>query len=110
MLGAAIAIAAVPAPPAAAQDDQVRYALAGGCCVLRAQSAGRLVARAANGAYTASAADAAGAERFRLQATALGRYLLYTRAAEFVAAVPSPLPILTQERVGTRQNAHEKAD
>jgi hypothetical protein len=110
VVGTAIAMPAVHAPPAAAQADEARYALAGGCYALRAQSPARLVARTPTGAYTASAADIAGAERFRLQATALGSYLLYTRAADFMAAVPGVIPLVSPERVGTRERASEKAD
>jgi hypothetical protein len=94
-------------PAASAQD---RFSLAGGCWVLRAQAPGRLVARTSGGSYAASAGDAAGAERFRLQATDLGRYLLYTRSGEFVAAVPGALPVLAAEQVGTASAPSEKAD
>jgi microsomal dipeptidase-like Zn-dependent dipeptidase len=112
---AGLAVAAVsiaPAGPetAAAQADQPRFALAGGCYALRAQAPGRLVAKAAGGSWSASAADVAGAERFRMQATALGRYLLYTRAGDFMAAVPGTLPLVTAEGVGTAAAPSDKAD
>ena len=77
---------------------------------MRAQAPGRVVAPAPNGGWAASAADPSGGERFRLQATTLGRYLLYARGRDFMAAVPGALPILTQERVGTRAAAHDKGD
>jgi microsomal dipeptidase-like Zn-dependent dipeptidase len=92
---------------AAAQD---RFALASGCYAMRAQAPAGLVAKAADGSYTASAADVAGAERFRLQATALGHYLLYTRAGDFMAAVPGALPLVSAESVGSAAQASEKAD
>ena len=60
---AALAVAAALMPAAASAAD--RYALAGGC-------------------YTAT--GVAGAEQVRLQATALGRYLLYTKDGKFLTA------------------------
>ena len=61
-----------------------RYALANGCYALRSESLGKLVAKAGAG-YTASAADPAGAEAFRMQATRLGSYLFYSPARQFMA-------------------------
>jgi hypothetical protein len=58
----AIAVLAVTAAPAGAQD---RYSLAGGCF---------------------AAQGVAGAEQVRMQATTLGRYLLYRPDGTFVAA------------------------
>jgi len=59
--------------PAAAADI---YAYANGCYALRDTDTDRYVARDALG-YSASARTAGAATPFRLQATALGRYLLY---------------------------------
>ena len=73
-LGVLFAVLLVAAP-AEAQD---RYALAGGCYVLT--SGGSQVAKTADGGYRL----AAGGERFRLQATALGRYLLYGSGRDFL--------------------------
>jgi hypothetical protein len=79
---AAPAGAAVPtAPPA---GDPV-YALVHGCYALRWVATGQFVAGAPGGGYRAATADAASAEGFRLQATALGRYLLYGRGRDFPA-------------------------
>src|SRR3712207_5650717 len=62
---------ALPAAPAAAQDD-ARYALANGCYGLKSNSLGRQVATDVG--------------PFRMQATQLGRYLLYGKAENFLAA------------------------
>ena len=51
------------------------YALVNGCFGLRSAATGRLVARAGTG-YAASARRLRGAYRLRMQAAALGRYLL----------------------------------
>ena len=80
------------ATEAQAQD---RYALAGGCYGLRSQALDRFVVKNADGGYEASAASVGAAEPFRMQATALGRYLFYGRSRDFVAferseAVPAP--------------------
>ena len=54
---------------------RTRYQFNGQCVALRLEASGRYVT-AASGGYRASAADAAQAEGFRLQASALGRYLI----------------------------------
>ncbi len=69
------------APPPA--GDPV-YDLVGNCYALKSVATGRLVARDGDG-YRASAAGTDGAEGFRMQATALGRYLLYGRMMDFPA-------------------------
>jgi microsomal dipeptidase-like Zn-dependent dipeptidase len=98
------------AGPGAAEGaaDEARYTLAGGCYVLRSQALGTLVAKAAGGRLAANAAGVA--EPLRLQATALGRYLLYTRAGEFASARPGTLPLLSADEVGVAAAASEKAD
>jgi hypothetical protein len=74
--GVALAVAVLLfAAPAKAQD---RYALAGGCYVLT--NGGSQVAKTADGSYRLAARG----ERFRLQATALGRYLLYGSGRDFL--------------------------
>ena len=88
---------------ARAQGDNARYALAGGCYALKSVAAGRFVTKAADGRYVASASSAGAAEPFRMQATALGRYLFYGRKGDFMAAgerqtvtvpgVPAPVPV-----------------
>ncbi|HSI79641.1 MAG TPA: hypothetical protein VK919_03215 [Solirubrobacterales bacterium] len=97
----AIAIACALAGPALAGPGGVagaragaeitRYSLAGGCYALRSEAAGRFAVRDGGG-YRASAESAADAERFRMQATALGRYLLYERAERFLAVAPAAAP------------------
>jgi hypothetical protein len=74
--GVALVLAVLTfAAPASAQD---RYALAGGCYALTAN--GSQVAKSADGGYRLGAQG----ERFRLQATALGRYLLYGAGRDFL--------------------------
>jgi hypothetical protein len=81
-LAAALALAvAVPASPTAAAATRHAapranpYALVNGCFALRSKSAGAFVVRAGGG-YAASGRRLAAALPFRMQATALGRYML----------------------------------
>ena len=83
-----LAAVLIAAPAADAQD---RYALAGGCYGLKSIANGKFAAKTADGAYKAQA-DQAGAERFHLQATDLGRYLLFAKAGDFLAN-GTPLPV-----------------
>jgi len=68
---AALALALVAATPAPADAAPTRYSLAGGCYGLRAAPSGKAVP---------------GAQRLRMQATTLGRYLLYRPNRTFLAA------------------------
>ena len=77
----ALLLAAAAAPAAQAAD---RYAQHGRCAARRADD-GRFVAKSADG-WRATAASAGDAEAFRLQATALGRYLLRARDGSFLVA------------------------
>lgn len=72
-LGATGLVACEPAPPPGPIDI---HAFANGCYALRDDTTGRHVTRDALG-YVANQPDAARATPFRLQATALGRYLLF---------------------------------
>jgi hypothetical protein len=87
-------VAPAKAPPAralaAATGPDRRYALANGCYALRSRSAGRYVAKGGGG-YTASAATVGGAEHFRMQATALGKYLFYGAGRDLMAQAGGPL-------------------
>ena len=67
-------------------EPEDRYALAGGCYAVQAarRPAAGVVAR--RDGFTATAPTAAGAEPFHLQATDLGRYLLFGTAQDFLAA------------------------
>jgi microsomal dipeptidase-like Zn-dependent dipeptidase len=105
----AVALAALAlAAPAAAQEI-TRYSVANGCWALKAPN-GRFVAKSGDG-YRASAATMAGAERFRMRATTLGRYLLYGRAGDFLAAGSGGLPIVTPaNRVESAARASDNAD
>jgi hypothetical protein len=68
---------------ATAEAAETRYSLAGGCFELRSLAAGALVGKTADGDYRAGGGTAA--ERFRMKATELGRYLFYGRAGDFMA-------------------------
>ena len=70
LIGAALAMLAVAPSAAAAADTSSRYSLANGCYTL----------------VGSNGQPVGGAERVRLQATALGRYLLYRPDRTFVAA------------------------
>jgi microsomal dipeptidase-like Zn-dependent dipeptidase len=83
-----LAAVLVAAPAADAQD---RYALAGGCYGLKSLATGGFAAKSADGGYAANAQQQ-GAERFHLQATELGRYLLYGKDRDFLAhGLPEPV-------------------
>ena len=84
-LGAALACA-LAAVPADAQNDerQTRYSLAGGCWAIQPVSGGFL--QRAGAGYNDLGTAPPRSEAFRLQATTLGRYLLYGSKAEFLAA------------------------
>ena len=70
---------------AAPKASAARYALVHGCYALRSVSGGGFAAKSGAG-YSATASGAGAAEHFRMQATGLGRYLLYGRDADFLAA------------------------
>ena len=70
--------------PAAASAD-IRYSPAGGCWAIKDAQSGRFVARDGN-AFKATAASPAQAEPVRFQATALARYLLFTKGGQFLSA------------------------
>ena len=63
------------------------YSYANGCYTLRDTTTGRYVVRDALG-YSASAGTAGAATPFRMQATALGRYLLYGPDGRMPSTVP----------------------
>lgn len=89
----ALVATALSAPVAHAAEDEARYALVHGCYALKSLSKDKFVSK--GGDDYALTADAGQAEAFRMQATALGRYLLYGKAADFLtadgpAAEPSP--------------------
>jgi hypothetical protein len=62
-----------------------RYSIVHGCFALRSSENGNYVARAGAG-YAATAAALGGASPFRMQATDLGKYLLYDPDERFLAA------------------------
>ncbi len=71
------------AEASAAGDEQTRYSLVGNCYSLQLAGNGPFVAKDAIGYGTVGSAG--GAERFRMQATDLGKYLLYGTARDFLA-------------------------
>ena len=106
--GALIAVAAalVAAPAAEAQD---RYSLAGGCYGLAA--GGKAVGKTTDGGYRAGGGTP---QRFRMQATALGSYLLYGADRDFLAngkqpAVPG-LPVGVKERIQGEASPSDSGD
>jgi hypothetical protein len=82
VLAACASVGALAAPNAAAADI---YSYANGCYALRDAASGRFAVKDALG-YAATAPTAAAATPFRLQATALGRYLLYGPDARMPSA------------------------
>ncbi|XAY06207.1 hypothetical protein DSM112329_03071 [Paraconexibacter sp. AEG42_29] len=111
---AAFTATLVPATQAQAADlgPNARYDLVHGCYALKAESGGKLVAKAANG-YAVSADGVATAEPFRLQATRLGDYLLYGKAGDFLSTTaggavvtstdPGPAADFTVDRAAGNQ-------
>jgi hypothetical protein len=90
----ALALALIGPPTASAQDDPDRYSLVHGCYALHSESAGAFVAQAGSN-YTATAAAVAGAEPFRMQATDLGKYLLYGADRDFLSISQlDPIPVV----------------
>lgn len=82
-LAAAAAAVIVLPGPAAAAPEQNRYSLADGCYALQ-PAAGGFVQKSGGGYDTRGTAPPR-SEAFRMQATALGRYLLYGRDRDFLA-------------------------
>jgi hypothetical protein len=89
---AAYSVAPAKAPPAralaAATGNDRRYALANGCYAFRSRSTGRYIAKD-RGGYAVSAATKGAAEPFRMQATALGRYIFYGPDHQMMSGVRS---------------------
>jgi hypothetical protein len=88
----ACAAFAVPQSEASASTASAsdRYSLVHGCFGLRSAANGGFVTKAGEG-YDTSAGTTGGAEPFRMQATDLGRYLLYGAAEDFLAVSPTPV-------------------
>jgi microsomal dipeptidase-like Zn-dependent dipeptidase len=88
----ACAVAGAVAAPSASAADVYHYA--NGCYVLRDATTGRYVARDALG-YSATAGSGSAATPFRMQATALGRYLLYGPDGRMPSTAPLGLVAFT---------------
>ena len=97
LVGAALMIGALVPATAAAAEPQ--YGLANGCYAVRDTASGKFVAKGGDGAYRASAPGVSGAEPFRFKASALGEYLLFGRAHDFLAATLRRLVQPTQSAV-----------
>src|SRR2546428_13707345 len=84
VLAAAVGAGSGPAraSTSSARAAPTRYSLASGCYSLRSLALGQLVGKSAGG-YRASGDVAP--EVFRMQATQLGRYLLYGSRGDFLA-------------------------
>lgn len=77
----------LPAPnaPAVRQaTPEDRYAMAGGCYVLRSSATGKYVART-GATFAATGADKSAAAPFLFQAYDLGKYLVYGTSGDFLA-------------------------
>jgi microsomal dipeptidase-like Zn-dependent dipeptidase len=93
-LSSAVGLALVPAAASAQASNpdpsaSDRYDLAGGCFALRSEQTGQFVRETGvplpvNPGYSADAASAGAGEPFRMQATDLGRYLLYGADRDFL--------------------------
>ena len=97
LTAAALCISVLALAPAGAGATTTRYSLANGCYALRAVNGGQYVAKAGS-SYFANGATLAAATPFRMQATALGRYLLYGPDASMPSVgllnqiAPTPTP------------------
>jgi microsomal dipeptidase-like Zn-dependent dipeptidase len=85
-IGAAAAAAAIAAAAPTAQAVDV-YSFANGCYALKDSLANRYVVKDSVG-YTIGATTTAGASRFYLKPTALGRYMLFGADSNLVATAP----------------------
>ncbi len=117
MLVACASALALLAPGVATADV---YGYANGCYTLRDTTTGRFVVRDSLG-YAASATSAAAATPFRMQATALGRYLFYgpggahaerRRRSASLRQPPRPDPTADWRvaEVGGRAAAHQRVE
>ena len=86
---AGLVLLALPALAAAGvlpkPSTETRYSIVRGCYALQSTATGKFVAKSGGG-YDASAGGLGAAEPFRMQATALGRFLLYDTDEEFFTA------------------------
>lgn len=86
VLGLLLVALCAPAGAQAAPGDEAVYGLVNGCYGLRAVDQGKFVAKAPDRGYQAAADVVGAAEPFRMQATSLGRYLLYGKAGDYLAS------------------------
>ncbi len=100
VLLAAAPSASALAIPEARQHERGRYALANGCYALKAGD--RFVVKTDDGGYRAMATPVQNAERFRMQASDLGRYLLYGKDRDFLALGTKPVAERCSDVLGDR--------
>lgn len=91
-------------PRLASPED--RYALAGGCYVMRSASSGKYVVRDGTGFAATGTRDAA--ERLHFQAYDLGKYLLFASKSDFVSAEPDPASVDARPATGTVKGAGDE--
>jgi len=94
-LAAAVALTSIGgvAGPAQAADQAPAYELVHGCYAVQAKDGGFLTQSGTT--WSASAKDAAAAEPFRMQATALGRYLFFGEDKDFLATASGAVATAT---------------
>ena len=106
-LSLALAGSAYAGPPRsgarAAQTDTAAYALANECHTLRSRARGALVAKADGGGYRTSGSSVADSEHFRMQATALGRFMFFGHLGDYMAGG-------ADNRVTSASGPSERAD
>ncbi len=97
--------------PAARRDvPEDVYAMAQGCYAVQDAASGKWVSRAGSG-YQAAASSMNDAEPFHFQATALGKYLLFDSAKDFVARTSGdPTGAIFSDSVGQAAKASPEAD
>src|SRR3954451_23326707 len=89
-LVASVLAAGVGAGPALGAAPS-RYSIANGCYALVSKPTGQQVGKSPTGGYRLTGV---GGEGFRMQATALGEYLFYGRARDFMSARPVSVPLV----------------
>ncbi len=98
MLFGPAAAAAAEESETSASTPQTRYSLVHNCYALKSVATGKYVAQQAGG-YVATS-NLAGAEKFRMQATDLGRYLFFGLDKDFISTSASAVTSETEPSNG----------
>src|SRR3989475_820806 len=77
--------------PAPSSCPKTRYDLANACHALKSVPRGAFAVRGADGSYTASSPDTAGATPFFMKPTALGKYLFYAEDRSLLSVIGNAL-------------------